>query len=685
MSSFAEAACLEESRGVTVRYALAISILVLSGVLLILGLGQRTFLAGPSEITATATVQSDAHYGIIPAEVFTMYPGEPSVVVKGVDAFAAVGATRDVEAWLAPYSHLEFLAGPQAGTLMSAVIAPEEAVTPEVIPSDAGADATAKPAEGGDQADATAAAETAPDPDAITDNSEPFPQLDPRGSDLWTNSAALTSDDTSPTPANGEVRLPLTITATQSVIVASNGIDPLPKAISIVWQQDRNTPLAGPFLVAGGIFGLLGAILYILAVDHDRRGLGPRRGRKGPLPGIRGAIGHGKSLAKEKAGQGTTAAGSSQSAKPAKEKPEQQVKRVRAVVLPVVLVGALSLAGCSAEYWPDFSPEPPPVVDVAPGAPVPVTEAQVTRILDDVARVSAAGDEELDASRLTSRFTGDALEQRTANYKIRAKVPDYEVLLPTITNEALDYQLVQSTVGWPRAILATVASVIPQPKTDEAKAADQAAETQAAPSLALLLVQQNPHENFMLKRVIALRGSITMPAAAPADEGTALLANDITTQVLTPTEAVTGFAELLQSGGEGENAEFFAIENDPLIAKSGAAWVKLAQERAAAEKQDIDYSVKTAVADSPIVSLSTGMGGALVTATIIETRVEESGDGKWKPTAVGSAAALSGLSGKQDRLVREVAHQLLLFVPAAESGEKIQVLGVTSELVGARK
>jgi hypothetical protein len=46
--------------------------------------------------------------------------------------------------------------------------------------------------------------------------------------------------------------------------------------------------------------------------------------------------------------------------------------------------------------------------------------------------------------------------------------------------------------------------------------------------------------------------------------------------------------------------------------------------------------------------------------------------------------ALSGLTGEQERLVQEVAHQLLFYVPSKTDGSKIQLLGVTSELVGVR-
>ena len=49
----------------------------------------------------------------------------------------------------------------------------------------------------------------------------------------------------------------------------------------------------------------------------------------------------------------------------------------------------------------------------------------------------------------------------------------------------------------------------------------------------------------------------------------------------------------------------------------------------------------------------------------------------------GTLTALSGLEGQQEKLVSVVAHQLLFFVPGKDSGEKMQLLGYTSDLVSA--
>ena len=641
------------------RFALAIASLVIAGVLLILGIGQRTFLAGPAEINYPAAISADAAYAVIPGSDFTAVPGQANIRLTGDDGFAAVGSTTDIEAWLAPMRHTELAVDTETGELVATVVPPQV---------DDSEESNGDPANG---APATGAEEET--------------EYDARGSDLW-----LTEQE-------GAGRLAVSLTEDQSIIVQA----PTDGEISAVWVQDQRTPLAGPLLVAGGFFAILGLILYLLAVDHDRRGLGPRRGSTGPLPGLRqwlGGFGPRRRVADEPAVPESTTPErtSSESKAPDSKAPEQKSsterRALRPALVPVMgLAVVLTLSGCSAAYWPEFSqdetteaaPEEAPVTN---RAPVPVTETQIDRIVRDVARVAGAGDDALDAVALESRFRGDALAQRKANYQIRTSVPDYEVRLPRITDEQLDYELVQSTEGWPRTIFVTVASELPSTGAEEAAPAegeeDAAAEPTPSPSLAMVLTQRNPHENFKVSRLFALRGGISMPPAAPVEEGTARLADDLKGLVLPPGEVGPAYAAILAGGPEVEQAELFDLEGDSVIAKSGAAWVATARQSATDAGTDVDYSVSAAQSDGTIVSLSTGVEGALVATTVRETRVEAQ-TGDYQPTAVGAFAALSGLTGRHERLVSVVAHQLLFFVPSEASGDSIQLLGYTTELVEA--
>lgn len=627
--------------GEFVRFAFAITALVIAGVLLLLGIGQRTFLAGPNEVVYQVPVSEPSEYAVLTPESLEGVPGQANAVVVGEEGFVAVGSRIDVDAWVEPFAHSVIAAEPTQRHFV------EESTVPAGSP-----EFTAEMTE------------------------EEIAEIDPRGSDLWVSEQV------------GNGRIPLDLGRDQVALVGGEG------ALSIAWVQDRRTPWAGPLLVAGGFFALLGGVLYLLAVDHNRRGLGPRRGRRGPLQGIRSSF-RSRARAEQTSGTNHGAGGSdehsesSQNSTPKGPKRKNSAKRIAIPTLGLAL--ALGLSGCSASYWPSTEPAPTeeaPSEEAEPNvAPVPVTRPQIDRIVADIAGAAAAGDEDLDAEALEPRFAGDALKQRVANYKIRKDVPKYEVVLPRITDEQLGYELVQSTEGWPRTVFVTLASEAPEPADSEKKSdeeAEEAEEPAASPSLALVLTQANPAENYLVSRIFSLRGGITMPEAAPSDEGTALLAPDLQSLVLPPGEVGEVYAKILAGDTDHEQAVFFDLENDSVIEKSGAAWVKAAKSAAKEDGNDVKYSVSAEQSESPVLSLSTGVGGALVATTVVESRVEAQ-TGDYQPKAVGAVSALSGLEGPQKRIVSTVAHQLLFFVPKADSGETVQLLGYTTELVGAKK
>lgn len=233
------------------RYVLAILALAASGVLLLLGIGQRTFLAGPSEITYPIKVDAQTNYAVIDGEEFARVPGQANLVLRGEDAFAAIAKTRDIEGWVAPFEHQVVTVNPTPGlTEVSSV--PGASPVSELL--------------------------------EVDDEGEVVP-LDPRGSDLWLDTAA---------GKDGVVRLPIALSPNQAVLIAGSPGKNFPTDSSLVWVQDNSTPWAGPLFVAGGAFALLGIFLYLLAFDRDKRALGPRRGRKGPLLGVRNVLKSGK-------------------------------------------------------------------------------------------------------------------------------------------------------------------------------------------------------------------------------------------------------------------------------------------------------------------------------------------------------------------------------------------------------
>lgn len=225
------------------RYVLAIVALAISGVLLLLGIGQRTFLAGPSEIVYSIAADDGAPYAVLDVTELEKIDGQANIVMRGEDAFTALANTRDAAGWLSPFDHDVLTVDPKSKLV-----------------------------------EKTTVRGTPPANDAlpVDDNGNAVP-IDPRGSDLWLDER---------TGAESSARMAVKPVPDQSIIIAGENGGPIPKGSAIVWVQDRATPWAGPLLAAGGLFAALGAVLYLIAFDRDKRALGPRRGRKGPFVGV---------------------------------------------------------------------------------------------------------------------------------------------------------------------------------------------------------------------------------------------------------------------------------------------------------------------------------------------------------------------------------------------------------------
>ncbi|MDO4241790.1 MAG: hypothetical protein Q4C71_04580, partial [Microbacteriaceae bacterium] len=429
---------------------------------------------------------------------------------------------------------------------------------------------------------------------------------------------------------------------------------------------------------------ILGGALYLIFVDRDRRSLGPQRGKGGPLAGIRGAFKRKQKAApvyKDKRKKLETRAEKTVGEKPAKTakfaKPAKKTglgKRLAAVGL--VTSATLVLSGCSADYWPQHKKESgPQQLQQQKTAPT-VSAQQIERIVADIVKVSNEADKAKNAELLKSRFESDALAQRVANYKIRGAVADYAVVPPYILDQRLGYELIQQTSGWPRHVLVTVGSAAAPPTAEKPAA--------AAASLGLLLVQKDAHTNFKVSQVFALRGGVQLPEAAAADIGTAVLDNAVKTLRVSPAELGKDYALALVQGKNGEAAKKFNVNADPIMAAGGASWVASEQSRGNNSEGKATYSVTAAPTETKPVAISTGKGGALVMLSINEFRKIAADDRSELP--VGNVVkAIAGFEGKVKMLEQQVQHQLIFYVPGANDQAKPELLGSSSELVGAKK
>ncbi|MBT1034842.1 hypothetical protein KJY78_00515 [Canibacter sp. lx-45] len=602
------------------RYTLALGSLLLGLVLLLLGVGKATFLAGPTELSLQSDATQQASYAVIPAAELAKLPHKNrSLELERTEAVLAVGSLNDVVAWVVPLGYEMLTVNPDSRSLVS------QSVPAETSSRDLG--------------------------------SVPVAQ-----SDLW--------QEVKRGEAGSGLLFDSELAQDQALLIAtSEEGKSIGAVLTVNLTLERKTQWAGPLLTAGGVFTVLGAILYIIFVDRDRRGLGPRRGQTGVFVGLRNTFRSSRLKVKKRAaGQDSRIAG-------------------RAVAAAgLMTVSALLLSGC-AQYWPDFAaPDPLTKEQQGQNSVVPNNE-QLSRIVHELVTVSDAADTELNSEILEERFTGDALAQRKANYQIRKADGDYAVVPPYLLPERIGYELIQDTDVWPRTIFLTLNSSKENPDLEAFIGSGEAGSAGAkitSSTLGVLMTQNDPHSNYQVSRIFALRGGIQMPQAAPAVEGTAVLDNVQSSLVVAPKDLAVYYADLLTKGGESEHIAIFNAEGDAVLGRGGMSWVKSEEERIANQEHKASFSVSVAPREMVPTALSTGAGGALVAISLVENRVTEAQGNTELP--VGTVVkSVSDLSGNVKKIEQQVLHQLLFYVPKQGNTEnaKIQLLGSASELIGA--
>lgn len=348
------------------RFIVAIVSFIVAFVMISYGIAQRTVLAEPDHVAASAQLASSAPVTVIDGAVLNANDGRQKINISGTGTvFAAYGRTNDVLAWIGDASYNRIQIQKKKSKLTSTLVSGTESSVP-----------------------------------------------DPHGSDLWlaefTRENALTF----------VVNVPRDI----SVIILSDGSAPAPGQVSITWPVDNRTPWSGPLIVGGVLLLLAGLGLYLWALSHLRKARGPRRRPpRMPKPPKRPRI----SVQKQKAisaTRGRRSAGRLGSV--------SAVLVIGALVLTGCTAESWPefLGGSSAET-PSPSPTDsgPPVNTEKP--PV-VSEPQLESILSRISIVAQQADAERDTDLIQQRFDGAALQFREANYAIRKVDKNYDPLPP---------------------------------------------------------------------------------------------------------------------------------------------------------------------------------------------------------------------------------------------------------------
>ncbi|PCN47393.1 hypothetical protein Csp2054_12055 [Curtobacterium sp. 'Ferrero'] len=461
---------------------------------------------------------------------------------------------------------------------------------------------------------------------------------DPRGSDLWYQEYDGAGQFT--------VRLP----EDMSVIIVGDGTSAAPSDVSVTWPRDTATPSVGPLLVAGGVFLLGGVALLIWAIVHQRRGRGPRRRSGGTRP------------PRVRASRRAAAAGA--------QVPSRGRRGRRSfVVLPIIVVGALGLTGCSAEYWPQGGAASPTPTATATGAatqdePVAATKQQITRIVQRIAAVAKEADGRRDGKLAATRFTGAALDLREANYTIRGSDRDVDAP-PTISADQVCVALPQQTDSWPRTVFAITAE-------------DCSAKT-AAPQ-ALTMTQDSARDPYKVAYDVSLEADAQIPTLAPTSVGAALLSPSTKLLTIAPDQVASAYADILSNDTSSKYADLFDVDGDALRKTIGKAY-KDKKSQSLPDTAKIEYTSE--IPEDSSVAFATDKAGALVSVDLDEIETVTPTASGAEVNTEGAVKALSGVDSSNKGISATYGVQVLFSVPPVGSDEKVVLLGFTQGLTAA--
>ncbi|TFD91980.1 hypothetical protein E3T61_06580 [Cryobacterium lactosi] len=597
------------------RFVFAILAFVLAALMIAFGIAQRTVFLEPASTSMSTTVEDGSAYAVIDGSALGAFPGSQTITVSGSDSvFVAYARTADIQAWI-------------GGDEYSAVSLDADTKSLAVT--------------------TTTGTEVAPAEEA---EAAPLP-TDPAGSDLWLEEVT------------GEKTLTTTISAPEgiSVLVASDGTAPAPTDITVAWPTDNATPWAGPLIVGGALMALIGFVIYLLGLLHFRRSRRPRRNvPRGPRMPRLPRVPRPKTI---KASEITG--------------PRRSIGRSM-IAVPLVLVTGLALSGCSPEFWPTAAPEstgtatatpaPSPEDTEAPAvdeAPQPaVTVPQLERIVGDIVDLTAEADANLDADSIATRFTGPALEQRLANYKIRTADASFAATT-ALPDSPLTLTLPQQTDTWPRVVMTVLQS------TDEA----------SVPTMALVLKQKSPRENYLVEYAVQLEASAKVPGVAPATIGAPLIAPDNKFMSMAPNEVGPAYADILLNGEASPSFPLFEAEGDTARTQLGVDY----KAKQLAELEDTGTMEFTNAAGSgEVIALATNDSGSIVAVSVNEITTVTAVNGKATITPKeGPSKALSGIEKTSKGIQSTYGEQLLFHVPAANSTDKIVLLGFAQGLINS--
>jgi hypothetical protein len=471
----------------------------------------------------------------------------------------------------------------------------------------------------------------------------------PRGSDLWLDEFSETNS------LDFTVNVPDGI----SVIIVSDGTSAAPSDLSIRWPLDNRTPWSGPLIVGGIVLLILGLALYLWGLAHLRRSRGPRR-KTPKMPKVP----------------------RQRSYRPRKPKAlvpsggRRSNRRRMVAIMPVLLIGGLTLSGCSPASWPDFvsgaasaTPTPSAPAAVVNDTPPAVTSPQLRVILSRISAVAAKADADKDVELAKTRFDGAALDLRAANYAIRnvdGTQPALAAIPASIATVILPQQ--QKADKWPRVVFTVV-----QNPTDK-----------KVPPVGLMLEQTTPRSAYKVKYATALEAGVVLPKLAAKEVGAPRTDPNGKLLELAPSKIALAYGDILEKGPTSASSKYFDTSNDKLIGLIGVENRKERQAKVAGSKGKMEFANAAGPYDS--IGLGSNDSGAIIAVYLTETVTVTPVEAGAAVNTEGQVKSLSGVIGSTKGTVAVYGDQLLFYVPTStNSKQKISLLGFATGLISAKE
>jgi hypothetical protein len=337
------------------------------------------------------------------------------------------------------------------------------------------------------------------------------------------------------------------------------------------------------------------------------------------------------------------------------------------VSAPASLITLSLLAGCS-------SPANSEAQSSLTKVNVVVTQAQIERIVREIAGTVFDADKTLDQNLLASRVSGPAFDARKVQYFLvgkSKKIARPEAITANPITLSLPMQLPEQSLGWQPRILMVIT---------------KSSNTTKAPQM-LVLQQATPRENYKLWYLVNLLPTENFPDVPAVDTGT--LATGVSDSFLSVklTSLPYMYGDVLNKGAESKFYEQFDLTSDQFYAS-----VSQSQQADLAKLKKAN-SVKFvhSLGNSNVFGLLSKAdeqgngGGGLVAMAINDTSVI-------KPKVRGAAAAVTtvdkklllGADGSSTGLNIVYQNMMLFYIPVAGKAEKIRLLGASSSILSVK-